>query len=452
MASNESRNKIKVVQTAKETGDKLTPKPDLQFQVGPSGKTTVIEINNQKKYQEILGFGGAFTEATAFTIAKMSPEKQAEMMNAYFHPEQGLKYSLCRTHMNSCDFSLGNYSCDPVPGDVELKFFNIDRDKQYLIPMIKEANKIKGTPLDIFISPWSPPGWMKTNHQMNHGGKLREEYRSTWAAFFVKFIKSYEAEGIPIWGLSVQNEPDATQTWDSCRYTAEEERDFIKEHLGPILKREDLASKKIIAWDHNRDLLYDRAKTILSDKQAAEYVWGMGFHWYSGEQFDNVAKTHDMFSDKALIFTEGCWEGGVKLHQWDRGERYGHHIIGDLNHWTNAWVDWNMVLDHTGGPNHAGNFCDAPIIADPNIDTVYYQTSFYYIGHFSKFIMPGARRIDSHSNDRHLETTAFENPDGSIVVVVLNCSDKHHEFQLKMDQKIVDLSSLPHSIATYIIS
>jgi glucosylceramidase len=444
-------NKIKVIQTAKDTKDRLTPKPDLLFQVNQPERTIAIEINPLKKYQEIIGFGGAFTEATAFTVANLSPEKRAEIINAYFHPEKGLNYSLCRTHMNSCDFCLGNYACDQVAGDVDLRFFNIEHDKIYLIPMIKEAMKIKGTPLNLFISPWSPPGWMKTNHQMNNGGKLKEEYRATWALFFAKFIKAYEAEGVPIWGLTIQNEPDSTQVWDSCRYTVEEERDFVRDYLGPTLKREGLASQKIIIWDHNRDLLYERARVILMDKKAADYVWGVGFHWYSGDQFDNVAETHDAFPGKYLIFTEGCWEGGIKLGQWDRGERYGHHIIGDLNHWTNGWVDWNMVLDQMGGPNHAGNLCDAPIIVEPNTDTIYYQNSYYYLGHFSKFIRPGAKRIDCRSNNRHLETTAFENPDGSIAVVVLNCSDREHEFQLKMGPKSVDLVSLAHSIVSYII-
>ena len=447
---------IKVIQTAKDTTDRLTAKTDLVLNPDRPEKVDQIEVDTQTKYQEILGFGGALTEASAYVYSNMSSEKKSEILDAYFHPAKGLRYTICRTHMNSCDFSLGNYSCDDVPGDIELKYFNIERDRRYIIPLIKEAMKVacsgpKGKPFKMFISPWSPPGWMKTNNQMNHGGQLKNEYQQTWALFFAKFIKSYEAEGIPIWGLTVQNEPEATQTWDSCRYTAEEERDFVRDYLGPTLAKEGLGDKKIMVWDHNRDILYDRAMAILSDPKAAEYIWGLGFHWYSGDDFENLAKTHTAFPDKHLLFTEGCWEGGVKLGQWDRGERYAYHMIGDLNNWTTGWVDWNMILDHTGGPNHVGNFCDAPIIADPNTDTVYYQTSYYYIGHFSKFILPGARRIASGSTNKSLETAAFQNADGSIVVVVLNRSDKDQDFKLVINQKSAHTKSPAHSISSFIL-
>ena len=222
--------------------------------------------------------------------------------------------------------------------------------------MINDALKKRKNNIRIMASPWSPPAWMKTTGEMNFGGKLKSEYRDTWADYYCKFIENYEKENVPIWGLSIQNEPEAKQTWDSCIYTAEEERDFIKNHLGPSLKKHNLLDRKIIIWDHNRDVMVERARTVLSDPGAAKYVWGTGFHWYCGDHFDNVQKVHDEFPDKQLIFTEGCQEGGPHIGSWNLGERYATSIINDLNRWTVAWIDWNLILNEQGGPNHVGNY------------------------------------------------------------------------------------------------
>ena len=265
--------------------------------------------------------------------------------------------------------------------------------------MIKDAMAVEGAKFKLFSSPWSPPAWMKTNGQMNYGGQLKPECRDVWARYYARYIKEYANEGIAVWGLTVQNEPAATQTWDSCIYSAEEEGAFVRDYLGPTLEKEGLADVKIIVWDHNKDLIYERAEPILSDPETAKYVWGVGFHWYSGDEFENLAKVHDAFPTTNLLFTEGCQEGGVRLGAWDLGERYAHDIIGDLNNWTVGWVDWNMVLDERGGPNHVDNLCDAPVIADTTRNDLYYQNSFYYLGHFSKYIRPGAVRV-SHTPSR----------------------------------------------------
>ncbi len=444
------RNKVKVIQTAKDTGDRLSPKADLCLEDAQYENMSVVEVDVRQEFQEIIGFGGAFTEASAFIFAHMEPEKQREIVNAYFHPKEGIGYNFGRIPMNSCDFSLGSYSCDDIAGDVELKYFNIERDKIFIIPLVKEAIKVRGEPLNILISPWSPPGWMKTNRRMTHGGEVKEEYRATWALFYARFIKAYESEGIPIWGLTVQNEPDATQIWESCRFTPEAERDFIRDYLGPILAREGLSNKKIMAWDHNRDLVYERAKVILSDYKAASYVWGLGFHWYSGDQFENLMKTRAAFPDKYLMFTEGCIENGVRLGQWDRGEQYAHNMIGDLIHGANGWIDWNLLLDTNGGPNHVANFCDAPIIVDPVTNHVYYQSSYYYIGHFSKYIQPGARRVQCFSSNKRLATVAFKNPDHSVVTIIFNPSADNCRYQLRINGKSTPINVLSHSIVTYL--
>jgi len=440
---------IHSIRTAQGAGERLAPQAPLAFSDGTAFDIASVTVDAGTRFQTIEGFGGAFTEASAVTLYKMPPEKQAEILRAYFDPVEGNGYTLCRTHINSCDFSLGNYAYDEVDGDVELAHFSIDRDRQALIPMIKAAMGVAGDALRLFASPWSPPAWMKTNGEMNHGGKLKPEYRDAWARYYCRYIREYEKAGIPIWGLSVQNEPLAVQTWDSCIYTGEEERDFVRDYLGPTLEREGLGDVKLIIWDHNRDLVYERAKVVLDDPEAARYVWGTGFHWYVADCFDNVQRVHDAYPDKRLLFTEGCQEGGPHLGEWAVGERYARSILHDLNRWTVGWVDWNLVLDEIGGPNHVGNYCSAPIIADTRTGEVLYQHSYDYIGHFSRYIRPGAQRIIAAPTRDELETTAFVNPDGQIAVVVLNRTEKDVPFALKFAGRVAVAESLAHSIQTF---
>ena len=324
-------------------------------------------------------------------------------------------------------------------------------DYQYLIPFIKDALKKTKNEVRIMASPWSPPAWMKTNEQMNFGGKIKEEYKESWANYYCKFIERYETEKIPIWGISVQNEPEAKQTWDSCIYTAEEERDFIKYYLGPALKNYNLLDKKLIIWDHNRDNMVERARTVLSDPGAAKYVWGTGFHWYCGDHFDNVQKVHDEFPDKELIFTEGCQEGGPHIGSWDLGERYATSIINDLNRWTVGWIDWNLILNELGGPNHVKNYCSAPIIVDTSSQEILYQSSYYYMGHFSRFMKPGDTVIDSNSDNENLHVlSSINSSKDSIQTVVLNKEDDSAGFQYLRDNNISDICIPERSIITIV--
>jgi len=407
-------------------------------------------VDSRHRFQTIEGFGGCFTEAAADTFYKLPAQVRAEILKAYFDLSTGNGYTLCRTHINSCDFSLGNYAYAETPGDVELKHFSIDHDRRQLIPMIKEAARVAGQPLNLIASPWSPPAWMKTNGQMNQGGKLKPEYRAAWANYYVRYVQEYQKEGLPIWGLSVQNEPAAVQTWDSCIYTAEEERDFVRDHLGPTLEQAGLSgSIKLLIWDHNRDLLYERARVVYDDPQAARYVWGAAFHWYVGDNFENVQLTHAAYPDKHLLFTEGCVEGGPHLGEWEVGERYGHSVLQDLSHWTAGWVDWNLLLDTRGGPNHKGNFCSAPLMADVDKGTLHYQNSYYYLGQVTRFVRPGAQRLLSAATLDQLETVAFLNPDGQIAVVVMNRTEKPVAFALKYNGQAALAESPAHSINTF---
>lgn len=448
-----------VYTTADHTDLRLTNSGTLVFKAlnQPLETQVCIFVDPDKKFQSVTGIGGTITDATAETYATLPKATQLEFLKAYYDQTNGIGYTMARTTIHSSDFSSGSYTYIKE-NDAELNTFNVAHDQKYRIPLIKQAIAAAGGKLPFFVSPWSPPAFMKTNNNMLRGGKLLPEYRQAWANYFVKFIKTYEQLGIPIWGLTTQNEPMATQKWESCIFSAEEERDFIKEYLGPTLQKNGLSDKKLIAWDHNRDQIYQRASVLLKDPQAAKYIWGIGYHWYetwtgSDMLFNNVKLVHEAFPDKQLMLTEGCVEkfNADSTSRWDLGERYGYSLINDFNSGVTAWTDWNMLLDDKGGPNHVGNFCFAPIHADSKTGKLIYTNSYYYLGHFSKFVRPGARRVASSSNRDKLLTTAFQNTDGKIVVVVMNKSNDKIPYYLWTAGQAAETISLPHSISTIII-
>jgi glucosylceramidase len=416
------------------------------------GAPASLWVEPDRAFQTMEGFGGAFTEAAAHSWLKLSPPQREAVLQACFDPVAGHGYTLCRVHMNSCDFSLGNYAHASTPGDVALRDFSIERDEQALLPFILAAQRVAGSPIKLLVSPWSPPAWMKSNGQMNHGGHLLPACRSAWAQCYVRFIQAYAQHGVPVWGVSVQNEPAATQRWDSCIYSAEEERDFVRDHLGPQLQAAGLGHVKIVIWDHNRDLMVERAGTVYADPEAAAYVWGTGFHWYGEDHFDHVQRVHDAWPDKQLLFTEGCQEGGPHAGSWALGERYARSMINDINRWTVGWIDWNLLLDTQGGPNHVGNFCSAPILVDTDHDRFEHQSSYHYIGHFARFVRPGARRILCASSREALEATAFVNPDGGVVVVAMNRTEQPLPFALNAGGRRHEAALPAHAIATLLLT
>ena len=415
-----------------------------------------VFVNPKKSFQSFIGIGGAITDASAEVFAKLPEEKQEEILSAYYDPSKGIGYSLLRTPIHSADFSSETFTY--VSDELKaLTSFSIDHDKKYRIPLIKRALKAAGGSLLTYASPWSPPAFMKDSKNMLNGGKLLPEYYESWALYYTKFIKAYEAEGMPIWGITIQNEPMAVQRWESCIYTAEEERDFLKNHLGPTMEREGLGDKKIVVWDHNRDLISNRASTIFDDPEAAKYAWGIGFHWYERwaggkSMFDNLKNVTESYPDKKLLFTEGCIEAfdANKYQFWPNAERYGSSMINDFNSGTVGWTDWNILLDQNGGPNHVGNFCFAPIHADLNTNEVVMTPSYYYIGHFSKFIKPGAKRISTVSSRSHLLSTSFMNEDGSIATVVMNETDHDINYKMYIGMKGFEQYISAHSIQTIV--
>jgi glucosylceramidase len=432
--------KIEVFTSSKDSDLKLTKTAIVSFSKGvqPLETGNSVFVNPLKTFQSVLGIGGAITDASAEVFAKLSSEKQEELLDAYYG-ENGISYSLMRTHIHSCDFSSGSYTYIEE-GDKDLKSFSIEHDLSYRIPFIKKAIAAAGGEITLYVSPWTPPAFMKDNNNMLQGGKLLPEYDQAWANYYVKFIQEYEKEGLPIWGLTVQNEPMAVQIWESCIYTAEEERDFVKNYLGPTMEKAGLGDKKIIVWDHNRDLMVDRANTILNDPEAAKYVWGTGFHWYEtwrgGEaMWRNLGTLQEEFPDKKLLFTEGCNEGFTQdgYQRWSNGERYGESMINDFNHGTVGWTDWNILLDEKGGPNHVGNLCFAPIHADTRTDELIFTPSYYFIGHFSKFVHPGDKRISTATSYSSLLSTSFIDSEGKIATIVMNKADEELTYSLHID-------------------
>lgn len=421
----------------------------------PKETQVCVFVDPNKSFQTLVGIGGALTDASAETFAKLPADKQEAFIKSYYDANEGIGYSLGRTNMNSCDFSSDSYTY-VAENDSALSTFDIAHDKKFKIPFIKKAIAAAGK-LTMYISPWSPPAWMKDNNDMLHGGSLKTNFYQPWANYYIKYIEALEKEGIPIWGLSVQNEPMAKQIWESCIYTAEQEADFIKTALGPTLHKSGMKDKKLIIWDHNRDLIYQRASTTLEDPEVAKYVWGIGFHWYetwtgSTMMFENLKRTAEAFPDKNLIFTEGCKEkfSMDSIRNWSLGERYGQSMINDFNAGTVAWTDWNVLLDETGGPNHVGNLCFAPVHANTKTGELIYTNTYYYIGHFSKFIKPGAKRIIVSTNRTDLLATGFVNEDGKIAVIVMNKGNAAMDYNLWIKGKAVALQALPHSINTLV--
>lgn len=450
--------KITVYTTADSTKLRLTQTDVLTFEASkqPLESEVSVFVEPLKTYQKFLGIGGAITDASAEVYAKLSKDKQNELMSAYYDKEKGIGYSLLRTTIHSSDFASGSYTYINE-GDKDLKTFNIDHDRQYRIPMIKDVIKTAGGKLVTYASPWSPPAFMKNTNNMLQGGILLPEYYQSWANYYTKFIKAYEKEGIPIWGLTIQNEPMAIQKWESCVFSAEAERDFLKNFLGPTMKKEGFENKKIIVWDHNRDLMTHRANIIFSDPEASKYAWGIGFHWYENwsggsPMFENVRKVYEEHPSKNLIFTEGCVEkfDAKKYQFWANGERYGASMINDFNNGTVGWTDWNILLDQNGGPNHVSNFCFAPIHADTRTGELIYTPSYYYIGHFSKFIREGAKRVRTSVSRSSLLSTSFRNVNGEMVTVVMNQTNKSITYNLIVASEKTVVVIPAHAIQTLV--
>ena len=448
---------IEVFETSAD-GNKLTKISEFPI----SDSIVEIQVNPEEKYQKITGYGGSFTESTAYLLNQLSEDNRKEVIEAYFG-DSGAKYSLTRTHINSSDFSLGNYSYAPFEGDRTLENFSIEEDMDDIIPLIKDAIKVSTDGFKIISSPWTAPIWMKDNKAWK-GGKLLPEYYDTWALFFSKYLHAYAEQGIDIWGITVENEPLGNgENWESMHYTPEEMNDFVKNHLGPKLEA-DGHDVVLLGYDQNRDHLEEWIDVMYGDPEAAKYFDGTAIHWYAStyDIFEEALQyAHNAAPNKYLIQSEATADADVPKWKddawywskeatdwgWDWAPddqkylhpkyvpvyRYARDMIGTLNNWVDGWVDWNMVLDRQGGPNWANNWCLAPVIVDPEADEVYYTPLYYTMAHFSKFIRPDGYRIAHTHNDEELLVTAVENPDGSISVVILNQTEESKQINITLN-------------------
>ncbi len=450
--ANTGAARVSIWVTAKGTGDRLASKEPVAFEPMPQPDEAfpTVMVDPSKAFQTIEGIGGALTDAAAETFAKLPKETAARGPRGVLRPRQGHRLQPRAAPTSTAATSRARATPTPSPATKRSRRSPSPPTAASACPSSRPRSPRRAAPVKIFASPWSPPAWMKTNGNMLQGGKLKPEYRDAWARYYARFVEEYEKEGVPIWGLTVQNEPMATQTWESCLFTGEEERDFVRDHLGPALERAGLQRLKLMIWDHNRGILYQRSKAVYDDPAAARYVWGAAFHWYVGDHFDNVRMVHDAWPDKHLLFTEGTPAGydPATVNDWKWGEVYATSILRDLQGWASGWTDWNVLLDERGGPNHVGNFCFAPVHGDTRTGALTFTSAYYYIGHVSKFVRPGARRVATTTNDDDLLATAFVHPDGRLVAVVLNKTDADKDFALWVDGRAAKAKSPAHSIVT----
>ena len=424
----------------------------------------VVNVFDEFEYQDVIGFGGAFTEAAAYNYSLLTDAQKKQFMEAYFDREKGIAYNFGRCHIGSCDFSLNIYS-NVEEGDDNLENFSIERDRKYIIPFIKDALKYTGEDLMLFASPWSPPAFMKTNNSEVLGGSLKKEYRRLWARCYAKFIKAYAAEGITISAITVQNEPIAVQTWESCYYSAEDERDFIEEALAPVLDEEGLGDIKLLIWDHNKERTYDRAKQTFTSAAVEKRVWGIAHHWYSGDHFDTMRLVHEKFN-KPMISSEICGVMGPMETAVDLAEKYAREICGDFANFTGGFCDWNLLLDENGGPYHNRTWnepaegpsyedksigCFAPIIYDKTKGELILTPIYYYVGHFSKFVSRGAKRIATSKYCEELQVCGFKNPNGELVLVVANIGKENLPVVVRHNSICTKTDLEAHTIATFIL-
>jgi len=449
------KSQISVIQSAKDNGDRLTPKPDIKWNTEQSVNPDAVSVtvDRAQRFQNILGFGGALTDAAATTFAKLNANVQNEFLEAHFG-KTGNGYTVCRTNINSCDFSPETYSFDDSPNDFALVNFTVMRNNQVMFPFIKKVFSSSVLPIRLFGSPWSPPAWMKSNGKMegsNQPGLIQDpKIFQAWALFLSKVVTAYATNGINFWALTVQNEPEYAANWEACCYTAAEQRDFLKNYLGPQL-RKDHPSLKIMIFDHNKDHVADWARTIFSDPVAQNFADGTAFHWYAGAEFPNLEQAHAAAPNKFLLATEAC-NCPPSHGNWGYAENYGYDIIGDLNNWSVGWTDWNILLDSQGGPNHLNNFCAAAVMADVNAQTLSYEPPYWYMGQISRYITTGSVILKTTVSDGSLSAVSALTTMGKTVVVVMNRSDNPITYTLQDGNKSASVTSPAHSMHTLIYS
>lgn len=425
----------------------------VPFQMDAEGvENQVVNLYPEITFQTFEGFGGAITDAAGYVYSLMDEKQKRQVVETYFSPEK-MQYGLVRIHMDSCDFSMEMYEAMSDPNDRELKSFSFARTEKYILPMLLDAQKAAGKSLKLMLSPWSPPAFMKTNGSRVSGGSLKPEYRPFWADYICRYIEEFQKRGFQVQRISLQNEPKAAQTWDSCIFTAEDEKVFLRDYLYPALQAHGLDHIEVFIWDHNKERLYERVRDTVDDTTRS-MITGAAFHWYSGDHFDTLDMVRQQYPDLKLITSESCIEYRFldKSAVFDNAARLAHELIGDLNHGICAFYDWNLLLDENGGPNHVGNWCHAAFLYDTKKGKLHPQLLQQYYSHFSSFITSGAKRIGLSKYTDKLEVTAFQNPNGRIAVVLFNRWEEPVPVALRLNGQIVNMTVGAKTIITGIIN
>lgn len=390
-----------------------------------------VNVYGEEK-QTFLGFGAAITEGAAYQYAQMSAENREKSLELLFG-KTGLNYSLARLAVGSCDFSVDEYSC-VEDSDTTLATFSIDRDRKYLIPFIRDIIRKREGDITFFASPWSPPAFMKTNGKLINGGALKPEYYGLYAEYIAKFIEAYREEGICISYLTVQNEPDAPQSWESCRYTAAEEA-ALATVLSDTFKAHGL-QVGLLCWDHNKGNLYRRAREVY--EATGDRVCGAAFHWYDGSHFDECGLLKDKYPDKLLIETEFC--SGFKSYYAD----YRTEIIGNLQNGVNGIIEWCLMADQNGAPFHNRNFgCVTTVYYDTEEKTVKTRGIYGKMCLFSNKITRGSRILYTSSFDYRVKILAARTPQGRIIAVIHNEFDSKQRVNFRIGNRMLPLLLFP---------
>lgn len=492
-AGKKSPRLLELVQTS-AAGDRLRSLPTPEFVAGPAAGV-VVQVDPARTRQTIEGVGGSLTESSAYVLALLPAAKKDEILDAFFGPK-GADFTITRVPVGASDFSpVGHYSYADVPDDTALAHFTIAPDKEGfpgavqsgydLLPLIHDA-LARRPGLKIVASPWTAPAWMKDNqawHQPGQrGGALEREHYPTFARYMVKYLQAYRAEGVTIWGITPENEPLGNGgQWESMELSAPELRDYIGRHLGPALTQAGLEEVRILSYDQNRDenaLLY--ADAVLGDAVAAPYVWGTALHWYQSTNdvgIPVIEKIRERYPTKVIMHTEGCidvisakanlskegaflgwlndawwWnEGAVDWgYDWAPPEkkadhppyapvhRYARDLVEGFNHGFVGWIDWNIVLDQRGGPNHVGNFAGAPVMVEVAQPRVYFTPIYYVMSHFSRYLRPGDRIVELTQSapglgpdDFHV-TAALDGDGTRITVVAFNKTAREIGYSIQL--------------------
>ena len=405
---------------------------------GGETENKVVNLYPEISYQRFEGFGGAITESAGYVYSLMDEGQKQRLIAACFSPA-GMNDQFVRIPIDSCDFSLSQYE-------------GFERVEKYILPMLRDAQAAHGGKLRLMLAPWSPPAKWKTNGRREGGGKLKPEHYGDWAEYLCEYVAWYRAQGFDVRMLSLQNEAHAVQTWDSCIYSAEEEKLFLRDYMVPAMRRHGLADVALYLWDHNKERVYEWLRDIV-DEETDSMIAGIAFHWYSGDHFEALDLCRERYPQKKLMVSESC----IEFYKFDQKDAAGaaiamsHEIIGDLNHGICAFGDWNLLLDERGGPNYVGNFCLAPFLFDTQTKKLKQTLLGQYMELMAKTVTPGSVRVASSKFSECVDVTAWQRPDGRLALLLLNKSGKNLPVCVRLNGREASTLLWPFSITSAII-